>query len=87
MGKPSQSPKKVKEIIIEVEAKTKLNDILSYLCQLKRIQDMNVSVAIQKSGRPVSETSTVAQIIRHTKPVNNLIKLFLYEIQDQKLAD
>lgn len=37
MGKPTQSPKKVKEIIIEVEAKTRINDILSYLCQLKRI--------------------------------------------------
>jgi hypothetical protein len=31
MGKPSSSPKKVKEIILEVEAKTKVNDILSYM--------------------------------------------------------
>ncbi len=46
MGKPSQSPKKVKEIIIEVEAKTKVSDILSYLIQLNRIQDPNVNVAI-----------------------------------------
>jgi len=37
MGKPTKTPKKVKEIIIEVEAKTKINDILTYLVDLKRI--------------------------------------------------
>lgn len=37
MGKPDKTPKKVKEIIIEVEAKTKITDILKYLLDLKRI--------------------------------------------------
>lgn len=37
MGKPTKTPKKVKEIIIEVEPKTKINDILTYLVDLKRI--------------------------------------------------
>ncbi len=46
MGKPSKTPKKVKEIIIEVEAKTKINDILKYIHGLKRIESMNVNVAM-----------------------------------------
>jgi len=46
MGKPTTTPKKVKEIIIEVEAKTKISDILTYLIDLKRIEDTNVNVAI-----------------------------------------
>lgn len=34
MGKVEIEPKKVKEIILEVESKTKLVDIISYLMEL-----------------------------------------------------
>jgi hypothetical protein len=36
-------------------------------------------IALEKKGRPVSEDSTVSQLLRHTKPTNGVIRLFLYE--------
>ena len=44
MGKnnpEARSPTKVKEVILEVEAKTKISNIFEYLLELKKIKDMN----------------------------------------------
>jgi hypothetical protein len=37
MGTMKESPKRVKEIILEVEAKTKMNNILDYLLEMGKI--------------------------------------------------
>ena len=55
MGKMGvASPKKVKEIILEVEGKTKMINIAEYLLEMKKISDLNVEFSLEKNGRPVS---------------------------------
>ena len=55
MGKSStESPSKVKEVILEVEAKTKVVNIFEYLLELKKIKDMNVSVSLEKGGERIN---------------------------------
>ena len=55
MGKMGvTSPKKVKEIILEVEGKTKMINIAEYLLEMKKISDLNVEFSLEKNGRPVS---------------------------------
>ena len=79
MGKSStESPSKVKEVILEVEAKTKVVNIFEYLLELKKIKDMNVSVSLEKGGERINETSNISQILKYTRPVSGVIKLFLY---------
>lgn len=39
---------------------------------------MNVSVSLEKGGERINETSTISQILKYTRPVNGIIKLFLY---------
>lgn len=80
MGRPAEvSPKKVKEVILEVQAKTKISNIYEYLLQLNKIDNMNVSVALEKSGQYINETSTISQVLKYTRPINGVIKLYLYE--------
>ena len=76
---PGKSPTKVKEVILEVEAKTKVINIFEYLLELKKIKDLNVSVSIEKAGDRISETSTISQVMKYTRPVNGVIKLYCYE--------
>lgn len=42
MGSRNNSPKKVKEVVLEVEGKTKINNIFDYLLDLGKISSMNV---------------------------------------------
>ena len=82
MGKEEaggKSPTKVKEVILEVEAKTKIENIFQYLLELKKIKDLNVSVSIEKGGNRINETSTISQVMKYTRPVNGVIKLYCYE--------
>ena len=37
-----ESPKKVKEIIMEVQGKTKMSNIAEYLLEMGKIEDTNV---------------------------------------------
>lgn len=39
---------------------------------------MNVSIALEKGGQKIQETSTVSQILKYTRPVNGVIKLYCY---------
>ena len=80
MGKMTDSPpKKVKEIILEVEGKTKMNNIAEYLLEMKKIKDLSVEFSLEKNGRPVSDESNITQTLKYTKPVNGILKLYLYE--------
>lgn len=46
MGKPRQSPKKVKEIVLEVEGKTKMSNIAEYLLEMQKINNTNVQFTL-----------------------------------------
>lgn len=39
---------------------------------------MNVSIALEKGGQKIHETSTVSQILKYTRPINGVIKLYCY---------
>ena len=39
---------------------------------------MNVSISIEKGGQYINETSTVSQVLKYTRPINGVIKLYLY---------
>lgn len=82
MGKEEpgvKSPTKVKEVVLEVEAKTKIENIFEYLIELNKIKNRNVSVSIEKGGDRINETSTISQVMKYTRPVNGVIKLYCYE--------
>lgn len=47
MGKiKGESPRKVKEIVLEVEGKTKMTNIAEYLLEKGKIKDINVEFAL-----------------------------------------
>lgn len=46
MGKAGESPKKVKEIILEVEGKTKMSNIAQYLLEMGKIANLNVDFSL-----------------------------------------
>ena len=75
----ARSPTKVKEVILEVEAKTKILNIFEYLLELKKVKDLNLSIALEKGGDRISSTSTISQVMKYTRPVNGVIKLYCYE--------
>lgn len=79
MGKQDSKVPKVKEIVLEVEAKTKIKNVFEYLIELDKITHTNVFIALEKRGRGVSEDYTISQVLKHTRPENGVIKLYLYE--------
>ena len=54
MGRPETSVSKVKEIVLEVEPKTKIKNVFEYLAELDKIRSSNVYMALEKGGRGVS---------------------------------
>lgn len=82
MGRARDSPKKVKEIILEVEGKTKMSNIAEYLLQMEKITNTQVDFALEKNGQPLSDSSNITQALKYTTPVNGIIKLYLYERED-----
>jgi hypothetical protein len=82
MGKSRESPKKVKEIILEVEGKTKMLNIAEYLLELGKIQNTNVEFSLEKNGQPINDISNITQASKYTAPINGVIKLFMYEKED-----
>ena len=46
---------------------------------MKKINDLNVEFALEKNGRPVSDESNITQALKYAKPVNGVLKLYLYE--------
>lgn len=79
MGKIDSNQPRVKEIVLEVESKTRIKNLFEYLLELDKITHENVYIALEKRGRPVAEDSTMSQILKHVRPDNGLIKLYLYE--------
>jgi hypothetical protein len=84
MGRADSNNNTVKEIVMEVEAKTKIRNLFEYLLELDKIADTRVYIALEKKGRGVAEDSTVSQLLRHTKPTNGLIRLYLYEQSEEE---
>lgn len=78
MGKMKESPKKVKEIILEVEGKTKMINILEYLLEMGKIENYNYELSLEKNGQPISDTSNISQALKYATPVNGVLKLYLY---------
>jgi hypothetical protein len=78
MGKMRESPKKVKEIILEVEGKTKMINILEYLLEMKKIENYNYELSLEKNGQPISDTSNISQALKYATPINGVLKLYLY---------
>lgn len=54
MGKPSSTTSSVKEIVLEVEPKTKVKNLFEYLLEFDKILDTQVYIAVEKKGRPMS---------------------------------
>jgi hypothetical protein len=54
MGKPTSEASKVKEVILEVEGKTKLKNIIEYLSELNKLPNPQVYFSLEKRGRPCS---------------------------------
>ena len=54
-------------------------NIAEYLLEMKKIGDMNVEFSLEKNGRPVSDESNITQALKYSKPVNGVLKLYLYE--------
>lgn len=79
MGKAGESPKKVKEIILEVEGKTKMSNIAQYLLEMGKIANLNVDFSLQKNGQAVSDVSNITQALKYSSPVNGVLKLYLYD--------
>lgn len=78
MGKLTESPKRVKEIILEVEGKTKMSNIAEYLLEMGKVENLEVEFSLEKGGRPVSDSSNITQALKYTTPVNGVVKLYLY---------
>jgi uncharacterized protein (DUF111 family) len=54
-------------------------NIAEYLLEMGKVKDTNVEFSLEKNGRPVSDTSNITQTLKYTKPVNGVLKLYLYE--------
>lgn len=46
---------------------------------------MDVSVSLEMGGAKISEYSTISQVLRYTRPINGVIKLYCYE--NKKVED
>ena len=73
------SPKRVKEIILEVEGKTKMGNIAEYLFDMGKITNLEVELSLEKNGPPVNDSSNITQALKYSSPVNGVLKLYLYE--------
>lgn len=43
-----------------------------------KVTNTNVEFALEKGGRPVSDSSNITQALKYSTPVNGVLKLYLY---------
>lgn len=85
MGKPESNSTKVKEIILEVEPKTKAKHLIEYLLELNKITSTDMYVALETRGHPLPEDTTISSMLKQTRPQNGVIRLYLYEQTKQSM--
>jgi hypothetical protein len=66
-----------------VEAKTRLRSLIEYLLELNKIPHTRFYISLENKGRPVSDDSMISQVLKHTKPQNGVIKLYVYEQSEE----
>ena len=87
MGRPDGNSQKVKEIVLEVENKTKTRNLVEYLMDMGKLSHSDVYIALERGGRAIGDDATMSQILKNVRPVNGVIKLYLYDLTKEQIAE